>query len=300
LGQLGDGSTTDRLTPAPVNGLANAMALAAGGGHTCAVVGGVARCWGANASGQLGDGTNLSSPFPVPVSGLAGVTAITSGTVHTCAVLADGAAYCWGSNFFGELGDRSAASKRLLPVRVLESTRNLGSVAGISAGTAHTCALSLSGLSKGAPMCWGRNSSGELGNGNTVNTNFAVEVPSFRFNIDPAVSLRASPRSATVTALIDCPAREVVRIQATLRQDGVEGMATGTKACKGYLHRYPLKVTARNKGRFIEGNGVVEASGIVKKRGQVTVAQTWSRNVEVLGGGASPISQVIAGDSFRD
>ena len=130
-------------------------------------------------------------------------------------------------------------------------------------------------------MCWGTNSSGELGNGNTVNTNFAAEVPSFRFNIDPAVVLRSSPRSATVTALIDCPAKEVVRIQATLRQDGVEGTATGTKACKGYLHRYPLKVTARNKGRFIEGTGVVEASGIVKKRGQVTDTQNWTRNVQV-------------------
>ena len=171
---------------------------------------------------------------------------------------------------------------------MLEWTRNLGSVVGISAGSAHVCTLSLNGLSKGAPMGWGRNSSGELGNGNTVNTNFAAEVPSFRFKIDPAVILRTSPRSATVTALIDCPVKEVVKIQATLRQDGVEGTATGTKACKGYLQRYSLKVTARSKGRFIEGNGVVEASGIVKKRGQVTDTQNWTRNVEVLSGAPSP------------
>ena len=137
-------------------------------------------------------------------------------------------------------------------------------------------------------MCWGRNSSGELGNGNTMNTNFAAEVPSFRFNIDPAVVLRSSPRSATVTALIDCPAKEVVRIQATLRQDGVEGTAVSTKACKGYLHRYPLKVTARNKGRFSEGSGVVEASGVVKRRKQITDTQNWTRNVEVLSQAPAP------------
>jgi hypothetical protein len=136
-------------------------------------------------------------------------------------------------------------------------------------------------MTKGAPVCWGRNGLGELGSGRGFDKNFAVEVPSFRFNIDPAVILRSSPRSATVTALIDCPAKSVVRIQVTLRQDGVEGIATSTKACKGYLHRYPLKVTARKKGRFIEGSGVVEASGVVKQRGKLTDTQSWTRNVQV-------------------
>ena len=60
-GQLGDGSTVQRLTPVAVTGLTSgAEGIAAGGGdgpaHTCAITsGGGVVCWGSNATGQLGN-----------------------------------------------------------------------------------------------------------------------------------------------------------------------------------------------------------------------------------------------------
>lgn len=68
-GQLGDGTKKDGLSPVATTGLAaNASALAAGNGFTCAVLtDGSVACWGINTSGQLGTGTTAPQTGKVPV-----------------------------------------------------------------------------------------------------------------------------------------------------------------------------------------------------------------------------------------
>ncbi len=62
-GQLGDGTTVDRATPAQVAGVSGTVA--AGQAHTCAFTAdGHAACWGADNSGQLGDGVTLTISAP--------------------------------------------------------------------------------------------------------------------------------------------------------------------------------------------------------------------------------------------
>ncbi|MFN5934086.1 MAG: RCC1 domain-containing protein, partial [Roseiflexaceae bacterium] len=127
-----------------------------------------------NRLGQLGDGTTTDSSTPVAVSMPSSVTftSITAGVIYTCALTSAGAAYCWGNNYYGQIGD-GTTTDRTTPVAV--SMPAGVTFTSITAGGAHTCALT----SAGAAYCWGYNNYGQLGDGTTTNrsTPVAVSMP---------------------------------------------------------------------------------------------------------------------------
>lgn len=124
LGQLGDGTASTVIKPAPVDviGLnSGVLGIAAGGYHTCARTSTGTQCWGYNGNGQLGDGSdNIYVELkPVAVSGLGSeVVAMDAGYLHTCVLTSMGSAQCWGFNTVGQLGDGSTAITSRVPVPV--------------------------------------------------------------------------------------------------------------------------------------------------------------------------------------
>jgi alpha-tubulin suppressor-like RCC1 family protein len=155
----------DAPCPAVCNGGAclpapSSIHLTVGAQHSCvtAVTGGI-KCWGHNDGGQLGDGSAKESGVPVPVKGLSSGMLALAASGDTCAVTVAGALLCWGHNESGQLGNGSMQGS-LTPVGV----SGLGAGAkAVAAGGLHTCAVN----SAGGVLCWGENSSGELGNGTT-------------------------------------------------------------------------------------------------------------------------------------
>jgi alpha-tubulin suppressor-like RCC1 family protein len=135
-GQLGYGAVDDCTKyeypcgkkPGTVESLSDVTMIAAGGYHTCALLGDrTVKCWGDNTDGELGFTTTEKcggteafpcSIVPRTVTGLTDVVQIAAGRRHTCALQGDGHVKCWGRNAFGQLGDGTTES-RIVPVRVL-------------------------------------------------------------------------------------------------------------------------------------------------------------------------------------
>ena len=114
-GQLGDGTTADRVVPVNVAELSTGvMALAAGWQHSCALMlNGAIKCWGNNGNGQVGAGNLLLKVTATDVPRIsAPAVAVTAGREHTCALLADNAVRCWGDDQQGQLGKDTKVSQR--------------------------------------------------------------------------------------------------------------------------------------------------------------------------------------------
>ncbi len=165
-GEVGNNSNSDQATPQQV---ATAAALAVGGFHTCALLADSSiECWGANFRRWLGTSTtrNNGSLTPTPVlaadkgSAYTGAIAAAAGAV-SCAITSTNHVDCWGDDVHGQTGNGGAA----FPSPVLTGKSELSTIDTLVAHYAHVCAHH----TDGRIVCWGMNSHGELGTGETTN-----------------------------------------------------------------------------------------------------------------------------------
>ncbi len=175
LGQLGmgppGGPSPETLT---LGGTPQSVSL--GNGSLYAIVstpdGNKLKAWGNNNNSQLGLGDNEDrgddeALIDVPFVDLGGsAESVAAGNFHACAVVGSnpGATLaCWGSNGAGQLGIGNTTNQSTPQTVTLD-----GDIEAIALGGANSCVI-VTVDGERQLQCWGDNSFGQLGLGNTTN-----------------------------------------------------------------------------------------------------------------------------------
>jgi len=164
-GQIGHGNSGAAASdPVVVDAGVAYKFVAAGQNTSCGItLSGVLKCWGQNADGQIGDGSSTDRDSPVTSNSgtlFSQVSLATSSGGHTCGLTEAGGVLCWGSNSAGQVGDTSSSADHLTGYAVDSGV----SYVSVAAGYEHSCGVTAAGVLK----CWGGNTEGELGLGDST------------------------------------------------------------------------------------------------------------------------------------
>lgn len=156
-------------------------ALASGSFHVCARRSdGALYCWGANDDAQA-IATAGVAPTPTLVA-VPAVKVVGAGNQFTCAMPTVGYARCWGHSELGQLGEQTSAVAP--PKEMLQLGQSVDEIRG---GYGFACARV-----GGELLCWGANSSGQLGRGHTTGADcgagICIFLPASPTGVGPGVT----------------------------------------------------------------------------------------------------------------
>lgn len=171
FGQLGDGTTVNKLSPVQIGTERDWKKISAGWDHALALkYNGTLWGWGRDNYGQLADSTKATRLSPMEVDYASDWKDISAGNQHSLATKADGSLWSWGYNYYGQLGNGFDGNAVFRP----EPVEGMTHCAQIVAGCQYSMVLNADGSYCGA----GTNSSGQLGDGSNVNRlTFACSSP---------------------------------------------------------------------------------------------------------------------------
>lgn len=190
-GQLGDGTTANRLIPTKI--MSNVKSVSLGDKHSGAITeNGDLYMWGYNGRGQLGNGTTNIRVY-TPAKIMSNVKSVSLGESHSGAITENGDLYMWGYNWQGQLGD-GTATNRNTPIKIMSNVKS------VSLGYNHSGVVT----ENGDLYMWGWNSAGELGDGTTTDssTPTKITIPCVNSKFSEPVSAGSDYKTETFTDLL--------------------------------------------------------------------------------------------------
>jgi len=128
-------------------------------------VGDTLHSWGDNSEYQFGIGNNSTgNPQPIKIDSNVTWKKVSCGGFHSLALKLDGTLWSWGANNQGQLGTGNTNSQ-IVPYQIGSIGSGVVKWIFISSGSFHSTGL----RSDGTLWAWGRNTEGQLGQGDNIN-----------------------------------------------------------------------------------------------------------------------------------
>lgn len=177
------------------------LSLDVGGDYSCGVATlGRAYCWGKGTVGQLGsaaDSTCVDNINPTArvacaiapkrvIAPAIAFSVVVAGDSTSCGISSAQQLYCWGDDTYGQIGNGSGGGGAQPRLATVASER----FTSLTSGGGHACALNLAGLA----YCWGKDSTGQLGDARNVNS--TTPIPVIGPDSQPSGALRYTAISA--------------------------------------------------------------------------------------------------------
>jgi len=171
IGNGTSGGANGKSSPVQVGALTNWSSVSIGDKFMVATkTNGTLWAWGYNGYGALGTGNNTSYSSPVQIGALTDWQSVSTNASHVLAVKTDGTLWAWGGQGNGILGNGSNFGSVNSPTQIGALTNWLAVAAGKYSSAAKK--------TNGTLWVWGKNSSGQLGLGNTTSYSSPVQVGS--------------------------------------------------------------------------------------------------------------------------
>ena len=170
-GQMGDNTTVDKSSPTQVGSLTTWKSIQTMAQYSSAALrtDGTLWAWGYNTYGQVGQGDGIRRSSPIQIGSLTTwKTFSCTGDYAIAAIQNNGTLWTWGDNIYGELGNNNNGVSQSFPIQV----GNLTTWLKVSCGTDSMLAIKTDGTLWG----WGRNSSGQIGDGTITERDSPVQI----------------------------------------------------------------------------------------------------------------------------